>query len=171
MMFVKPSAAAQVNKKQKKDGASKAAKAKQAKKANTGKASFKRGTKKHSSQRKTSSRRSSASTTAPPSSATAILDEDAGSDDGQELQKEKLEYKGYDLERLEIPMEARPIKAGRGEHSYTIYIDGACFDVLLKKKGFYVKRPVNKGCKKTISWSKHASVAAAWSEAKTCAGL
>ncbi|OLP92428.1 hypothetical protein AK812_SmicGene25798 [Symbiodinium microadriaticum] len=80
-------------------------------------------------------------------------------------------WHSYDLKALNMPSECRPLGPGRGLHSYTVSLDGATFDVLMKKKGFFVKKPVGEGKKGTISWGCNGGIEAAWLKAKKHAGL
>ena len=77
----------------------------------------------------------------------------------------------YDLEKIGIPAEARPTEAGRGKHSYTIRMRGATFDILMKKRGYYVKKPVGEGKKGTVSWGNNGGPVSAWEKVKKHAGL
>ncbi|CAE7041495.1 unnamed protein product [Symbiodinium sp. CCMP2592] len=77
----------------------------------------------------------------------------------------------YDLEKIGIPAEARPTENGRGKHSYTIRMGGATFDILMKKRGYYVKKPVGEGKKGTVSWGNNGGPALAWEKVKKHAGL
>ena len=136
------------------------------------KASFKRGGKGPSKSKK--SRRASASSTAAPSNGEPALVEMPDSDEEAEVPKAPATeclYKGYDLEKLGIPLEARPSKEGKGAHSYTVHLQGAVFDILMRKRGFYIKKAVGEGKRLTVSWSKHQNVAEAWTTAKAVAGL
>ena len=80
-------------------------------------------------------------------------------------------WHSYDLKALGMPSECRPKGPGRGLHSYTLCLDGATFDVLMRKKGFYVKKPIGDGKKGTISWACNGGIEAAWLKAKQHAGL
>ncbi|CAK9073155.1 unnamed protein product [Durusdinium trenchii] len=53
----------------------------------------------------------------------------------------------YDLEALNIPSEALPLENGtyKGKHSYTLNIQGAVVETLLKNRAFVVKKPIGGG--------------------------
>ncbi|CAK9005890.1 Uncharacterized protein SCF082_LOCUS8786 [Durusdinium trenchii] len=64
----------------------------------------------------------------------------------------------YDLEALNIPSEALPLENGtyKGKHSYTLNIQGAVVETLLKNRAFVVKKPIGGGPGSgQLSWAKN----------------
>ena len=136
-----------------------------------GKASFKR-------PKKSKGARLSEASTAAPSSAPASVAEPAPEGLAMVPVPEPIPdanpshmWMEYDLEKIGIPAEARPTEAGRGKHSYTIRMRGATFDILMKKRGYYVKKPVGEGKKGTVSWGNNGGPVSAWEKVKKHAGL
>ena len=147
-----------------------------------GKASFKR-------PKKSKGRLSETSTSAPSSRSGALVQADDASScspepapavpdralvavpEPAEVANPSHMWREYDLEKIGIPAEARPTEAGRGKHSYTIRMGGATFDILMKKRGYYVKKPVGDGKKGTVSWGNSGGPVSAWEKVKKHAGL
>ena len=61
----------------------------------------------------------------------------------------------YDLEKLGIPVEARPVQVPRGLKSYTIGALDKRIEVMMLQRAFFVK-----SARKHIAWSKHESIQA-----------
>ena len=136
-------------------------KKKRADKKRVGKASFKRG-----GAKKPTSRRTSEASTAAPSSRVAALSD---AEEAKPLPAKM--FHDFNLTAMQIPSEAYPTASAKGKLSYTVHVQGATIDVLLKKRGFFVKRALPDGKRTTVSWGRFANPGEAWEEVKKVAGI
>ena len=79
---------------------------------------------------------------------------------------EEPEFNGFSLR--DFPVEAHPdmTKKHAGKFSYTVYLtaggETGTIDVLLRKRGYYVKKPIGDGRRTTVSFSKFGGPVGAW---------
>ncbi|OLP84691.1 hypothetical protein AK812_SmicGene34409 [Symbiodinium microadriaticum] len=109
------------------------------------------------------------------------VSEEHGSDSGREKDLEleaagpktsassdALLFQGYDITGM--PTEAHPSADASGKRSYTVPLpDGIAIDVLVRKRAFWIKKPVE--CRSQFSWSQYDNLADAWSLAAAAAAF